>query len=414
MKNKMNIIKNAIMLYGMSFAKMIFPLLTLPYLTRILSVDSYGAVAYVKSTMSFLQVIVDFGFMLSGTKEIVECNNDEQRIGVVAGDIVLARILVAGICFLGLLVTVFLVPILSKFKLYTILSFGSVFLSIFLLDYLFRGIEKMEIITIRYVFMRGISTLLTFIFVKSDKDILLIPILDLIGSLAAIVLVFKELKILNINIRISSLKNILKELKVSCVYFTSNMASTIFAAANTLIIGMTLSTSDVAYWSVCIQLVNAVQALYTPITDAIYPEMIKQKNINLVGKISITFFPLLLLGCVFTFITARWDLLIIAGEKYVSGYKILRLLIPVFFFSFYSILLGWPTLGAIQKETQVMKTTIFSALFQLLGFIILRKMNMFIITNIAILRSLTEFALVSTRFIYVLKYRKSFNAEVIK
>ena len=122
MKNKMNIIKNAIMLYGMSFAKMIFPLLTLPYLTRILSVDSYGAVAYVKSTMSFLQVIVDFGFMLSGTKEIVECNNDEQRIGVVAGDIVLARILVAGICFLGLLVTVFLVPILSKFKLYTILS----------------------------------------------------------------------------------------------------------------------------------------------------------------------------------------------------------------------------------------------------------------------------------------------------
>ena len=165
MKNKMNIIKNAIMLYGMSFAKMIFPLLTLPYLTRILSVDSYGAVAYVKSTMSFLQVIVDFGFMLSGTKEIVECNNDEQRIGVVAGDIVLARILVAGICFLGLLVTVFLVPILSKFKLYTILSFGSVFLSIFLLDYLFRGIEKMEIITIRYVFMRGISTLLRFIFV---------------------------------------------------------------------------------------------------------------------------------------------------------------------------------------------------------------------------------------------------------
>lgn len=74
---------------------MIFPLLTLPYLTRVLSVDVYGSVAYVKSLMSYFQVIVDFGFMLSGTKEIAENVNDENRIGVIVGEITLARLMIA-------------------------------------------------------------------------------------------------------------------------------------------------------------------------------------------------------------------------------------------------------------------------------------------------------------------------------
>ena len=49
------------MLYGMNIAKLVFPLLTLPYLTRVLSVQSYAAVAYTKSVMSYMQILVDFG-----------------------------------------------------------------------------------------------------------------------------------------------------------------------------------------------------------------------------------------------------------------------------------------------------------------------------------------------------------------
>ena len=50
MKQK-NVLKNIIMLYGMSIAKIVFPLLTLPYLTRVLSVESYGVVSWVKAVL---------------------------------------------------------------------------------------------------------------------------------------------------------------------------------------------------------------------------------------------------------------------------------------------------------------------------------------------------------------------------
>ena len=69
---KRNILKNIIMLYGLSIAKIVFPLLTLPYLTRVLSVDTYGVVSYVKTIMTYMQIFVDFGFILSGTKDIIK------------------------------------------------------------------------------------------------------------------------------------------------------------------------------------------------------------------------------------------------------------------------------------------------------------------------------------------------------
>ena len=71
---------NIIMLYGMSIAKIVFPLLTLPYLTRVLSVESYGVVSYVKAVMQYMQLVVDFGFMLSGTKDIVNAKNDHEKL----------------------------------------------------------------------------------------------------------------------------------------------------------------------------------------------------------------------------------------------------------------------------------------------------------------------------------------------
>ena len=67
------------MLYGMSIAKIVFPLLTLPYLTRVLSVESYGVVSYVKAVMQYMQLGVDFGFMLSGTRDIVKAKNDHEN-----------------------------------------------------------------------------------------------------------------------------------------------------------------------------------------------------------------------------------------------------------------------------------------------------------------------------------------------
>ncbi|MBO4710517.1 oligosaccharide flippase family protein [bacterium] len=406
--NEKKIVKNTSMLYLLNIAKIVFPLITLPYLTRVLSVETYGMVAYVKAFMQYMQLVVDFGFLLSGTKDIALALGDQQKINHEVGDIFIARILLCVVAFIALMIAALFIPILGQNLLYTILSYGSVFLTVFLMDFYFRGIERMEIITIRFVVMRGVAALLTFVFVKSDADILWIPILSIVGSLMAIILVWFQLRKLNVKISPQGLIPALRKLKESFVYFASNMATTAFNALNTLLIGIFLDPTSVAYWSICIQMIGAVQAFYTPIAGGIYPQMVRTKKRSLLQKIIKIFIPIILSGCVITLVFAKYVLLIVAGEKYVEAVNVLRILTPVMLFSFPAILYGWPALGAINKQKQTSATTIISAVFQVSVLVILIAFGNFNLISIAIVRSLTEIMLFATRFSVYWKNRQEF------
>lgn len=400
------IAKNTLMLYIMAIAKMVFPLITLPYLARVLSVPAYGVVAYVKAVMQYMQLIVDFGFLLSGTKDIVLAGNDKNAINREVGDVMLAKLILS---FASLLILCSLIPfieILRNNVAFTLLSFLVVFLTIFLMDFFFRGIERMEVITIRFVVMKSISTILTFILVKNDNDLLWIPILDIIGSLVAVVLVFWELNKLNVRLKPTGLRAAFIKLKESAVYFMSHMATTAFNALNTVLIGIFISTSDVAYWSLCMQLIGAVQSLYTPITNGIYPQMIRSKDRSIIVKTAKLVMPIVTLGCLFTVFVARYVLLIVGGEKYVVATNILQLLVPVLFFSFPAILYGWPALGPIEKQKETTTTTIISASFQTIGLFLLIVFKRFELITIALLRDVTEAVLFGSRY-YV--YRKNLD-----
>ena len=406
---KKNIVKNIILLYGFSIAKIIFPLMTLPYLTRVLNVNTYGVVSYVKNIMIYIQIVIDFGFMLSGTKEIVEVRDDKKKLGKIAGDILFARILLSIIVLIILIILCAILPILKAYTGYTLISFVSVFLSIFLFDYVFRGIEEMQVITLRFVIMKGIATAFTFILVKNDSDIFWIPILDCIGSAVAVIMVFIELKKRNITIGFTSLKEVINKLIESAIYFTSDMATTAFGALNTVLIGAFLSATDVAYWDLCMSIVSAVQALYSPINNGIYPDMVKSKDFNVIKKSLKIFMPIIIFGCIFTFIIAKYALLILGGSQYTKGADLLRSLTPVLLFSFPSMLLGWPTLGAIGKVKEVTFTTIITAIIQIIGLVALIILHQFNLVLIALLRGGTELFMLICRSILCNKYKTEFK-----
>lgn len=182
-----------------------------------------------------------------------------------------------------------------------------------------------------------------------------------------------------------------------------------YHALNTLLIGIYATESQVAEWSLCMQMVSAVQSMYSPVLNGIYPEMVKNKNIALIKKSLKVFMPIISIGCVFTFWIAEYALLIIGGEQYVNATNLLRALIPVLFISFPAMMLGWPALGAIEHIKETTQTTVFTAVFQVFGLILLIMLNKFTLINIAFLRGITELILFLSRLMYCLKFRKEFN-----
>lgn len=408
MKNK-NIVNNTIMLMIFNIAKIVFPFITLPYLTRILTTDSYGIVAYVKTVMSYMQIFVDFGFVLSATKDIVKCREDKNEMERVIGDTMVARVILGGLGFVVVLILSLALPILRTNILYTMLSYVAVFLSIFLMDFLFRGLERMHVITIRFIVMKIISTIFTFVLIKSDQNLILIPILDIVSTLVAILMVWYEIGKMQLKLKFSGMKKVISTLKDSFVYFLSNVAATSLNALSTIIIGIYTSPTEVAYWSLCMQIIGSITACYNPISDGIYPEMIKTKNTAIIKKVLKIFMPIVLAGCIFSYFFANIGFMILGGEKYSNAVPVFRLLIPTLFFGFPAIIFGWPTLGAIGKAKETTITTIIAISVYIIYIVGLIVTKSFTITNIAIGRSITEMVLFGTRYWFYRKYKSLFN-----
>ena len=409
--NKKNgIAFNVAMLYMMNIAKLVFPLITLPYLTRVLSVECYGVVSYVKATMVYAQLVVDFGFMLSGVKSVTEARDDMEKVGRITGNIVLAKGMLSLTALAGIITVAFFIDILRENFLYTVLAFIPIALSVLLFDFLFRGLEQMHVIAIRYVIMKSISVALTLVLVKGNGDILWIPVLDILSSLVAIILTLIEVKKLGIKISfVESFRGSLAALKVSGVYFISEAATTVFGAFNTILVGIFMNETDVAYWAVCLQLVSAVRAMYTPINNGIYPQMIKRKDIGIIKKVVKVFLPVVTIGCIIVMVFAKPILVIAGSSKYAAAAPVMRCLVPVLFFSFPAMLFGWPTLGAIGKAKENTKTTLAAAAVQLIGLGILIVTDRFEIMLVALLKSFTEICLMLFRLGYCWKFRDEFS-----
>lgn len=408
MKNK-RILKNGFWLMIFQISKIIFPFLTLPYLTRVFTTDTYGVVTYTKTIMTYMQVLIDFGFLLSATKDIINCKSDKEKMSYIIGDTLIARIILGIIGFIIMWILCLALPILREYKLYAMLSYIVVFESIFLFDFVFRGLEEMQLIAIRFILMKVISLIFTFIFIKNDSDILLIPILDILSSFIAIIMVIFEMRKRKIKMKFTKIATAFNMIKESFVYFISNVATTSFNALSTIVIGICLSKTEVAFWGVSMQIIGTITACYTPITDSIYPEMIRSKNINYIKKTLKVFTPIILIGCILAYIIAPLGMNILGGKAYEQASNIFRMLIPVLLLGFFSVMLGWPTLGAIEKQKEVTFSTIVSIVFNIIATILFIILKNYTVIVAALIRNLTELVLSGTRLAFVIKYKDKFN-----
>lgn len=411
--SKSKVFGNTAMLYVMTFAKLVLPLFTLPYLTRVLSKESYAAVSYVKNAMTYIQLIVDFGFILSSVKDIASADGDNDRIGQITGNTFLARAILAAAGGGVLVLMCLFIEVLRDNPLLVLLSFASVSMTVFLADFLFKGIERMHYITVIFVISKGISTALTFVFVSDDRDVLWVPALDMIANLLSVILGLAITKKLGIRIRTSGFSDSLKMIKESFLYFLSSIATTAFSALNTLVIGIYAKDelSLLANWSVCLSLITAIQNLYSPITNGIYPYMIKNKSLKFIHRVLAVFMPIVAVGCVLSFILARTALLIVGGEDYAEAYVLFRWMIPILFFSFPAQIYGWPALGAIGRVRETTSSTVIAATVQIAGLIILLIAGAFDLVSLAILRGVSEAVLMAVRMVMVYKNKREFSSE---
>lgn len=393
--------RNTIMLYVMTIGKYVLPLITLPYLTRILTPEYYGVVTYMTSTMNYFQVLVDFGFLYSSTREASLNRCDKQALGEILSSTICAKVLLSGI---GAVILVLMIPFVKILRTHITLAalyYISVAVTIFLPDYIYRGLEKMEIVSGRFILARVVSAVLTFALIRSPDDILLVPVLTICGNLVAVIFSFLHLyKKEKIYLVRTSIKKIITALKQSSVFFIATFATTAFGATTTFLMGIVdVSSDQIAYWNLAYQIVSTIQMLYDPIISSLYPHMVKEKDYSLVKKIVVYLMPIVIVGTLVCYYFAEAAIRIVGGAEYMDAVPVFRYLLPMLIFSFPAQLLGFPVLASMGKEKWGTVSTVISAIFHVGGLFVLIGIGKFDIIHVAVLRSCTDGVLLVSRLL---------------
>lgn len=365
--------KNTLWQYGLQILKYLFPLLLIPYLTRILGTEGYAVYAYVLSFMGVVQTIADFGFTLSGTKKVVDLRGDTAALSRLVGTITVARLmLLCGLFFCVMVVTRF-IPIMAENTVYVIWAFFATAGRTVLPDFIFQGNERMGPLTTRYFASKGVQVALTILLVRGPGDLILVAVADVLSEIVDIVWSYRAQKrLFGVGIARPTFKESFEELRVSAIYCVSNVSSSLFSGFTTVIIGLAItSKTDIAFWSLTLTTVNAVQSLYTPIANSLYPHMIKNRDFGFARKLALVALPVLVLGIVAYCALSKPIMLVLGGPEYVGGAHVMWMISPIFIFSFYGILIGWPVLGAMGHVKELTVSTLFTGIVNVVSLLAL-------------------------------------------
>ena len=365
--------KNTLWQYGLQILKYLFPLLLIPYLTRILGTEGYAVYAYVLSFMGVVQTIADFGFTLSGTKKVVDLRGDTAALSRLVGAITIARLmLLCGLFFCVMVVTRF-IPIMAENTVYVIWAFFATAGRTVLPDFIFQGNERMGPLTTRYFASKGVQVALTILLVRGPGDLILVAVADVLSEIVDIAWSYRAQKrMFGVGIARPTFKESFEELRVSAIYCVSNVSSSLFSGFTTVIIGLAItSKTDIAFWSLTLTTVNAVQSLYTPIANSLYPHMIKNRDFGFARKLALVALPVLVLGIVAYCALSKPIMLVLGGPEYVGGAHVMWMISPIFIFSFYGILIGWPVLGAMGHVKELTVSTLFTGIVNVVSLLAL-------------------------------------------
>ena len=399
MANHSSFYKNTFWQYGLQLLKYLFPLLLVPYLTRVLGAESYAVYAYVLSFMGVVQTIADFGFGLSGTKKVTERRGDVEVLSRLVGAIAVARImLIAGLFVVVMLISRF-IPIMAENPVYVVWAFLATAGRAVLPDFLFQGYEKMGPLTTRYFASKGVQVVLTLLMVRGPEDLVFVAVADVLSEVVDVFWSYRAQKrIFGVGISRPTLRESVAELRTSAIYCVSNVSTSIFSGFTTLIIGLALTDAkEIAYWSLTLTTVSAVQALYGPISSSLYPHMLGSRDFAFARKLALIAAPALALGTATYCLLSEQIMAVLGGEEYIAGARVMLMIAPVLPISFYSILVGWPVLGAMGRVRELTASTVLTGFVNVIALLALYLTGHATLESICLVRWLIEALLLGTR-----------------
>ena len=370
---KLNMVLNAVF----KLSSLLFPLITFPYVSRVLLPEGVGKVTFALSVVSYFSMFTQLGIPTYGVRACAKVRDDRLELSRTVQELLVINI---GCCILVYLVyasAVILVPRFQEEKtLYAVLGLSIGFNAIGA-EWLYNAMEKYRYIAIRSVLFQVVALVLMFLLIRAQEDYVFYGALLILATSASYVLNFLNLR-KYINFRPVGGYRVTRHLRPILIFFALSVATTIYTNLDNVMLGFMKDDASVGLYSTAVKVKSLLVALVTSASAVLLPRAsyyvdkgkmeefyrILKQMMHLILEISL---PMALYFMIF----AREGVIFLAGSAFTGAVLPMRVIMPTLVLIGMTNVIGIQMLVPLGREKAVLRSVVAGAVVDVVLNIIL-------------------------------------------
>lgn len=361
MKKKEKSIKfNLIMNMLLTTSAFIFPLVTFPYITRVLLPEGNGKIAFANSVINYFSMFAMLGIPTYGIRACAQVRDDRKQLSKTAHEIWMINGIMTVIAYAVLAVAMVVVPRFRKESILLLVCSLSMILNFAAMEWLYKALECYTYITFRSLAFKVLAVIAMFVFVHTKEDYIKYAGIVVLANTGYGVLNLFNLRN-HITFRRFKDYQVRRHLKPVFIFFAMTVATTIYSNLDVTMLGFMRDNAEVGYYDVAIKikviLVNVVTSLGAVLLPrtSYYVEMKMDKEFRTVSGKALEFVTVLAIPLTVGFtIMAKQCILFLSGNAYLPSVTPMRVIMPTLILIGASNVFGVQMLVPLGREKLVL------------------------------------------------------------
>lgn len=382
MSKQISLKKNFIMNSMLTMSQFIFPLITFPYISRILMPSGMGKISFATSVVSYFILFSQLGIPTYGIRVCAKKRDSKDELTRIVHELLAINLITCSIAYIFFFVAICSVPRLHKdFQLFLIIGLTILFNSIGM-EWLYRALEKYSYITIRSLLFKVVAIIAMFLMVHNQDDYLIYGGISILASSASNIFNFLHAR-KYISFKWIGEYNLFRHLKPVMIFFAMSCATTIYTNLDTVMLGFMCSNSDVGYYNAAVKIKTILVSVVTSLGVVLLPRAsyyIEHKKMDEFYRITakainfvfVAATPLLVYFTIFS----KEGIFFLSGDAYEASVLPMQILMPTLLLIGLTNIMGIQIMIPLGKE----KTVLYS---EIVGLIVNVLLNVLLIPKLA-------------------------------
>lgn len=371
MKSK-SISLNFIMNFLLTASSILFPLITFPYVSRVLGPTGTGAVAMGTSLVSYFTMVAMLGVPTYGIRACAKVRDNRQKLSQIVQELLIINLIMALISYAAFFLLLILAPSFrAESGLYTICS-AAIILSVIGVNWVYQALEEYSYITCISVLFKALGLGLMFVLVRNTGDVLWYGLVTVVSSFGSAVFNFIRLRKL-IDLHPCRPWHFRRHLYPIFTFFFMSVATTVYTNLDTVMLGVMKNNEVVGYYNAAIKIKTILVTLVTSLGTVLLPRLSyyyeQGKEKEFIALISKAFSFVLLFSvpcCLYFSVYAQPVVEFLSGPGYLPAVAPMVILMPTILFIGLSNITGIQVLVPTGRETLVLRSVILGAVVDFL------------------------------------------------